>query len=225
VHLIEKRSDDLPFPADPALWCDSVSRWKSTKARRRGSAVLAAVVLPAATFLVTDTDAVAGIPASVPAPCCMEVVASPEPAASTPPALQVVSPELPVGKAPEKGLQVETILASRAVSTEFPEILTIGGVRPDSMRWHPDGLAIDVMIPNYRSAEGIALGDRVVAFILENAARFDLNHVLWRQTSYGAGRAPRPMSNRGGDTANHYDHVHIATNGGGFPKGGETYLR
>jgi hypothetical protein len=141
------------------------------------------------------------------------------------PALRVVSPELPVGKAPEQGLQVETILAARSVSTEFPEILTIGGVRPDSMRWHPNGLAIDVMIPNHRSPEGIALGDRVVAYVLENAERFDLNHVLWRQTSYGPGRAPRPMSNRGGDTANHYDHVHIATNGGGYPKGDEVYLR
>jgi hypothetical protein len=32
------------------------------------------------------------------------------------------------------------------------------------------------------------------------------------------------MSNRGGATANHFDHVHIATNGGGFPTGHETYL-
>jgi hypothetical protein len=27
------------------------------------------------------------------------------------------------------------------------------------------------------------------------------------------------------DTANHFDDVHIATNGGGYPKGSETYLR
>ncbi|WP_395311314.1 hypothetical protein V4U86_11435 [Mycobacterium sp. AMU20-3851] len=195
-------------------------------ARRRGSAVLAAVVVPAATFLVTDAHAGASIPAAAPAPppCCMEVVAPPAPMAA-PPALHIVNPELPAGVAPERGLQKKTILTARAVSTEFPEILTIGGVRKDSMRWHPDGLAIDVMIANYRSPNAIALGDRVVAFVLENAARFDLNHVLWRQTSYGPGRAPRPMSSRGGDTANHFDHVHIATNGGGYPRGGETYLR
>ncbi len=204
-----------------------MSRQKSTKARRRGSAVLAAVVIPAAAFLVTDAHAGADIPeaapAPAPAPCCMEVITPP--AMAAPPALQVVDPELPVGKAPEHGLQVETILTARAVSTEFPEILTIGGVRQDPMRWHPHGLAIDVMIPDYGSPEGIALGDRVVAYVMDNAGRFDINHVLWRQTSYGPGRGPKPMSNRGGDTANHYDHVHIATNGGGFPKGGETYLR
>jgi hypothetical protein len=131
---------------------------------------------------------------------------------------------LPAGVAPEKGLQVKTVLAARAVSGMFPEILAIGGVRPDSMRWHPNGLAIDVMIPNHRSAEGKALGDRIVAFVLDNAERFGLNHVLWRQTSYGPGRSPRPMSSRGSDTANHFDHVHIATNGGGYPTGHETYL-
>jgi hypothetical protein len=31
------------------------------------------------------------------------------------------------------------------------------------------------------------------------------------------------MSDRGGVTANHFDHVHIATNGGGYPTGNETY--
>lgn len=132
--------------------------------------------------------------------------------------------ELPVGVAPEKGLQIDTILAARAVSGMFPSILKIGGVRPDSMRWHPNGLAIDVMIPNYRTPEGKALGDRVVTFALKNAKRFGLNHVLWRQTSYVPGRAPRPMGNRGSDTANHVDHVHIATNGGGYPSGNEKYL-
>jgi hypothetical protein len=137
----------------------------------------------------------------------------------------VVQHVLPAGVASEKGLQVDTILAARAVSGMFPEILRIGGVRQDSMRWHPDGLAIDVMIPNYGTAEGRALGDRVVAFVLDNADRFGLHHALWRQTSYGPGRAPRKMSGRGSDTANHYDHVHIATAGGGYPTGSETYLR
>lgn len=155
----------------------------------------------------------------------MEVVTPAAQVAAIAAAHHVVSPLLPVGVAPEKGLQIETILTARAVSGMFPEILKIGGVRPDSMRWHPDGLAIDVMIPNYQTEEGKALGDRVVAFVMENAQRFGLNHALWRQTSYGPKRPPRPMSSRGSDTANHYDHVHIATNGGGYPKGSEVYLR
>jgi hypothetical protein len=197
-----------------------------TNGGSRRSAAAAAVIVSAATVLVVSADTVPITAAQAPAPCCAEIVTPAAPVAAIPRASrQAVRQVLPVGVAPEKGLQVETILAARAVSGMFPEILNIGGVRPDSMRWHPNGLAIDVMIPNYRTAEGRALGDRVVAFVLDNADRFGLNHVLWRQTSYGPGRPSRPMSSRGSDTANHFDHVHIATNGGGYPTGSETYLR
>ncbi|KUH99828.1 hypothetical protein AU188_18180 [Mycobacterium sp. IS-3022] len=122
-------------------------------------------------------------------------------------------------------MQVKTILAARAVSARFPEILDIGGVRSDPLKWHPHGMAIDVMIPNARSAAGKALGDSVLAYVLQNAERFDLNHVIWRQTIYKPNGSKRTMADRGGDTANHYDHVHIATDGGGFPDEGQVYLR
>ena len=183
--------------------------------RRRRSTAALAVVVAAAASLVVGADA-SNRDAEVIAPVAAPKIQKPTP--------RPVHRELPAGVAPEKGLQVDTILAARAVSKMFPAIMTIGGVRPDSMRWHPNGLAIDVMIPNYRTPEGKALGDRIVAFALANAERFGLNHVLWRQTSYGPKRAPRRMGNRGSDTANHFDHVHIATNGGGYPTGAETYL-
>jgi hypothetical protein len=111
---------------------------------------------------------------------------------------------LPVGVASEAGLQPNTILAARAVSATFPQIAEIGGVRPDSKPWHPSGLAIDIMIPNASSPEGIALGDAIMAFALSNAARFGLQDVIWRGTYYTpAGPA--------GSGYGHYDHVHITT--------------
>jgi hypothetical protein len=125
---------------------------------------------------------------------------------------------LPTGLAPERGLQVKTILASRSISALFPEIHNIGGVRPDALRWHPDGLALDVMIPNPTSAEGIALGNRIVAFALENAQKFDLQDCIWRGVYY------TPSGARAGGYG-HYDHVHITTHGGGYPTGDETYIR
>ena len=152
------------------------------------------------------------------------------PAADPPPlpasrAAHRIDPEsLPPGVAPEAGLQVKTILAARAVSALFPEIMQIGGVRPDSMRWHPNGLAIDVMIPDYASPEGRALGDEIVEFVLANGDRFGLDHIIWRQTYYPRNGTPRPMADRGSDNANHYHHVHIATTGGGYPSG-RTFLR
>jgi hypothetical protein len=125
---------------------------------------------------------------------------------------------LPVGVAPEHGLQVRTILVARSVSALFPEIQNIGGVRPDGMRWHPNGLALDVMIPNPGSSEGIALGDQIVSFALENADRFGLQDAIWRGVYY------TPSGPRG--TGNgHFDHVHLTTTGGGYPRGDEVYLR
>ncbi len=131
---------------------------------------------------------------------------------------------LPVGVAPERGLQVETILVSRAVSAAFPEIRNIGGVRPDALKWHPNGMAIDVMIPNYQTPEGKELGDRIAAFVLQNATKFHLNHVIWQRMLYQRNAPPKLMANMGSDDANHYTHVHIATDGGGYPTGLESYF-
>lgn len=125
---------------------------------------------------------------------------------------------LPVGLAPERGLQVRTILTSRAVTATFPEIHSIGGVRPDALRWHPDGLALDVMIPDAGSASGIALGNEIVSYVLKNAVRFGIQDAIWRGVYYTPGGAQR-----GG--YGHYDHVHITTTGGGYPTGNEVYPR
>lgn len=169
-------------------------------------------------------------------PCCVEIVASP-PTAPQPARIvdqagaapaedpvvsasrwRVVSRTLPAGVAPERGLQVRTILTARSVSAEFPEIHQIGGVRPDALRWHPNGLALDVMIPNPSSEAGIALGNQIVAYVMANAQRFGIQDAIWRGAYYTPGGA------RSGGYG-HYDHVHITTTGGGYPSGGELYFR
>jgi hypothetical protein len=188
-----------------------------------------------------DGDPVGGELVSVAAagaPCCWEFVsAAPAEDASAPVVEQSdassapgqlvsasrfrivdVPSMLPVGVAPEQGLQIKTILAARSISAAFPEIRNIGGVRPDALRWHPDGLALDVMIPNPDSAEGIALGDEIVAFVLKNAGRFGLQDAIWRGTYYTPDGAQS-------SSYGHYDHVHITTTGGGYPDGGEAYFR
>ena len=130
---------------------------------------------------------------------------------------------LPAGVGNEKGLQKFTLLAERAVSAAFPEIRDIGGVRADSLKWHPNGQAIDVMIPNPTSPHGKALGNAILRFALQHSHEFSLNHVIWQQTMYNPDGSSSRMEDRGSPTQNHMDHVHIATNGGGFPHGGETY--
>jgi hypothetical protein len=213
--------------------------------------VVAAVVVPTAVVLSAGTGgghpvvrSLAGISSNV--QCCSEIVtaagaglrfalAGDRYVVSSPPGESLVFSAsaadrsvrrvLPVGVAVETGLQVKTILAARAVSMVFPEIEHIGGVRADYLKWHPNGLAIDVMISNYDTDEGKVLGNEIVAFALANADRFGLDHVIWRQTIWSRRGAPHMMGNYGSDDANHYTHVHIATDGGGYPMGRETYLR
>ncbi|MCB0950928.1 MAG: glycoside hydrolase [Mycobacterium sp.] len=144
-------------------------------------------------------------------------------AASAPVDARVFDLALPAGVAPESGLQVNTIWAARAISMMFPEITTIGGFRQDALPWHPNGLAIDVMIPNHNTDEGIELGNQIAGLALANARRWGVLHVIWRQGLYPGIGAPSWTADYGNETANHFDHVHIATNGGGYPTGNETY--
>ncbi len=161
------------------------------------------------------------------APCCLQIVAAPvnvsrkaagfadgQLAASR---YHTRSRFLLADVAPEQGLQVRTILVARSISAAFSEIHEMGGVRPDPLPWHPLGLAVDVMIPNPGSAEGIALGNAIVAYVLKNASRFGIQDAIWRGVYYTPGGA---QPSRLG----HYDHVHVTTTGGGYPKGGEMYL-
>jgi len=147
-------------------------------------------------------------PPSAPAPADPAIAAMPglppgDVAPPPPVAVSAVLPEaLPVGVASEAGLQPNAILAARAVSSQFPQISDIDGVRPDSKPWHPSGLAIDIMIPNPDSPEGIALGDQILAFAMSNVGRFGLQDVIWRGTYY------TPAGPQAGGYG-HYDHVHI----------------
>jgi len=151
----------------------------------------------------------AGPPPNAPAPADPAIVAMPgQPPVDAGPSLAAavtdIPEALPVGVASEAGLQANTIVAARAVSARFPQIGEIDGVRPDSKPWHPSGLAIDIMIPNPESPEGVALGDEILSFAMTNAARLGLQDVIWRGTYY---TPAGPQASGYG----HFDHVHITT--------------
>jgi hypothetical protein len=71
---------------------------------------------------------------------------------------------------------------------------------------HPSGLALDFMVD---TPTGNALAD----FVLANRARLGVKYVIWRQR-YNDGTGWSMMEDRGGVTANHYDHVHVSFNSG-----------
>ena len=68
------------------------------------------------------------------------------------------------------------------------------------------------MIPNYKSSCGKALGGDVAAVGPANARSHDIHYVIWNQRIWNIQRDKegwRYMADRGGDSANHKNHVHI----------------
>jgi hypothetical protein len=54
-----------------------------------------------------------------------------------------------------------------------------------------------------------ATGDRLAGCALNNRAALGITYVIWRQR-INFGNGWQPMEDRGGITANHYDHVHVS---------------
>lgn len=102
------------------------------------------------------------------------------------------------------------------LSDMFPQLQTIGGARPDSMPYHREGRALDVMIPNYNTKEGKALGDRIMNWAQQNAEAIGLEDTIWQDFWTPAGGGEGHSLNRAsqGDTAGHMDHVHLTFKNG-----------
>ncbi|BBY25860.1 hypothetical protein MSTO_60650 [Mycobacterium stomatepiae] len=176
---------------------------------------------PTVTAAPPPKDSATGLGPHVATPAEVESLAAL--AATAPTGAQSFQFPLPAGVASEDRLQVKTIWAARVIGVLFPQVKTIYGYRQDALPWHPNGLAIDVMIPNHGSPEGIELGNQIAGYALANAKRWGINHVIWRQKIYPGPNSGAWTADLGNETANHYDHVHIATGGGGYPKGNEVY--
>jgi hypothetical protein len=133
-------------------------------------------------------------------------------------------PTLAASKGSEAHWQVDTVRIARAVAAKFPQIKTIGGWRPsDPYPDHPSGRAADVMIPEPLSAQGIALGNAVQKYLMDNKGFFHVVYTIWRQRYTAATGETNIMEDRGGLTANHFDHVHVTDEGHGYPTGREVY--
>lgn len=150
--------------------------------------------------------------------------AAPAPAPGAAAALSAPLGPLPASKGSEAHWQIDTIRIARAVAAKFPEITTIGGWRPyDNYPDHPSGRAADIMIPNYTSAEGIALGNRIQKYLMDNKKFFKVVYTIWRQRYTAATGETNIMEDRGTPTQNHFDHVHVTDEGHGYPVGNEVY--
>lgn len=102
----------------------------------------------------------------------------------------------------------------RDVWNRYSAIKTMYGWRRDVTPDHPAGRAVDVMIPSYKSNS--ALGWEIANYYRANASKYNINYIIFNQKIWSTARNKegwRSMADRGGDTANHKDHVHINTHG------------
>ncbi len=105
----------------------------------------------------------------------------------------------------------------RLIRSEFPAIKTMYSWRASSSYSsdHPNGLALDIMIPSYSTSSGKALGDSIARYLQDNHKQLHVHYLIWRQRSWNVERSTnvtnwKQMADRGGATANHYDHVHVS---------------
>jgi hypothetical protein len=81
---------------------------------------------------------------------------------------------------------------------------------------HPRGRACDFMVSPYGTMPSPAqreLGDNIAAWAQENADKLGIYYIIFRQHIWNPARASegwRLQENRGDNTQNHFDHVHIS---------------
>lgn len=85
------------------------------------------------------------------------------------------------------------------------DVSTIYGIGARSgVSEHPIGLALDFMVFTDR-----AKGDQIAAFVLANWKRLGVKYIIWKQRINNGG-GWEAMEDRGGVTANHFDHDHVS---------------
>ena len=169
-------------------------------------------VAPAAPQSAPAAEAPAETPASAPeappAQPAVETAAAPEvqPVASTP----TTGNAIPT----DPNLQPQAEAFRQEIAAKFG-ITNIGGYREGDPEDHGKGLAVDVMVPTNSE-----LGDQVAQYAIDNMDRAGISYIIWKQqfympvnNIYGPANTWNQMPDRGGDTANHNDHVHISFNG------------
>lgn len=167
---------------------------------------------PAAPQSAPATEA----PAETPAPAAEEAPAQPAVETAAAPEVQPVASTPTTGNAipTDPNLQPQAEAFRQEIAAKFG-ITNIGGYREGDPEDHGKGLAVDVMVPTNSE-----LGDQVAQYAIDNMDRAGISYIIWKQqfympvnNIYGPANTWNQMPDRGGDTANHNDHVHISFNG------------
>ncbi|WP_315599991.1 LysM peptidoglycan-binding domain-containing protein [Abiotrophia defectiva] len=112
-----------------------------------------------------------------------------------------------------QGLQPKVAEYKEEVADKFG-VTNFSLYRPGSNDDHGKGLAVDFVVN-----DNTELGDQIANYATSDMESNDINYVIWKQrfyanydSYYGPANTWNLMPDRGGDTANHYDHVHVSFN-------------
>lgn len=102
------------------------------------------------------------------------------------------------------GLQAWPAAVRARVGAQFG-VSVIGGYRPgNGSSDHHSGNAIDIMVRGDR-------GHEIARWFQDNSGPLNVKYLIWEQRYWHPGMSTwRPMADRGSETANHYDHVHVS---------------
>ena len=173
-------------------------------------------VAPAAPQSAPVAETPAETPASAPEAPAEEAPAQPAAETTAAPEVQPVASTPTTGNAipTDPHLQPQAEAFRQEIAAKFG-ITNIGGYREGDPEDHGKGLAVDVMVPTNSE-----LGDQVAQYAIDNMDRAGISYIIWKQqfympvnNIYGPANTWNQMPDRGGDTANHNDHVHISFNG------------
>jgi hypothetical protein len=114
-----------------------------------------------------------------------------------------------------EGLTPRMIAVRATIMQNFPMPYGVGCLRPGDPGEHGKGRACDFMMgTGGRAATGADedRGDALAEWLIQNGAKIGVMYIIWKQRYYDIRSSAGwdPMSDRGGVTANHYDHVHVS---------------
>jgi hypothetical protein len=113
------------------------------------------------------------------------------------------------------GLTPRTVTMRNMVLQNFPMPYGYGCLRPGDPGDHGSGRACDFMMSTggrIPTEDAMERGNRLAQWAITNGNRLGVMYIIWQQKYYDVrtGAGWKLMSNRGGNTANHIDHVHIS---------------
>ncbi len=188
--------------ADQAAAATAQARAEQAAAAARAEAAAKAAAEQAAAAAAAAATAAAAEAARV------AEAAAPEPAAAAAAAGTATTLVADISNS-AGGVRPQAQAAANAVVSNVPGAagITIGGTRASAADpgGHPSGLALDYMV-----GSDAGLGDAIVAYHIAHWDELGVEYVIWQQRMLSSPNGSwKQMEDRGGATANHFDHVHV----------------